>query len=223
MIPVIAIDGPAASGKSSTGLAVARELGWHHLDTGSLYRGLTRVALDLPESAEAETILAAARSRVLGLHRVQDEIVVVLDGHLAEAVLRGPEIAAAVSRVAAMPAVREWATEQFQAAVRANGATVLDGRDIGTAVCPDAPLKIYLTASPEARAGRRLRPWGREGTPEEVQEEAARLAARDLADSSRAAAPLARAPGAVEVDTTRLTPAEQVERILDLARQIWLP
>lgn len=223
MIPVIAIDGPAASGKSSTGLAVARALGWNHLDTGSLYRGLTRVALDISQLGNAAEILAAAEARGLGLTHWAGEISVVLDGDFAGESIRSPEVAAAVSEVSALPAVRAWATNEFRAAIRSNGATVLDGRDIGTAVFPDAPLKIFLTATPEARAGRRLRQWGRETSEADVAAEAARLAARDHADSTRAVAPLFRAPEAVVVDTTRLTPKEQVDRILELARRIWLP
>lgn len=223
MIPVIAIDGPAASGKSSTGLRVAEELAWNHLDTGSLYRGLTLVALELGLPDDAAEVLAGAAARGLGLARQGREIVVILDGTPAEALLRGPDIAAAVSRVSAMPQLRDWATAQFREAVRCNGATVLDGRDIGTAVFPDAPLKVFLTATPEVRAGRRLAQWGREASPEEVAREAERLAARDQADSTRAVAPLRRHPDAVEIDTTLLTPSEQVDRILELARRIWLP
>lgn len=223
MIPVIAIDGPAASGKSSTGLAVAQALGWSHLDSGSLYRGVTRVALDAADVDDPAVILDAAEARGLGLERRGDEIVVVLDGRLAEASLRQPEVAAAVSRVSALPPVRAWANSRFRDAVRSAGATVMDGRDIGTHVFPDAPLKIFLTASPEARSVRRLRQAGREASQAEVAAEAARLAARDQADSTRSVAPLTRAADAVEIDTTLLTPAEQVGRILDLARAVWLP
>lgn len=222
-LKVIAIDGPAASGKSSTGGAVARALGWSHLDTGSLYRGLTRVALDAGNLADADIILAAAETRRLGLRQQGREVVVHLDGAPAEPRLRGPDVAGSVSQVAALAPVRDWANARFRAVVEAGGATVLDGRDIGTAVFPDAPLKIFLTAAPEVRAGRRLLQGGAPATPEEVARESARLAARDAADSARAVAPLRRAADAVELDTTRLTLAEQVGRIVALARQIWLP
>ncbi|MDZ4674418.1 MAG: (d)CMP kinase [Gemmatimonadota bacterium] len=222
-LKVIAIDGPAASGKSSTGGAVAQALGWCHLDTGSLYRGLARVALDIGDLATPAAILASAESRHLQLSRQGRELIVLLDGAPAEPKLRGADVAGAVSQVAALPEIREWANTRFRAIVETGGATVLDGRDIGTAVFPDAPLKIFLTAAPEVRAGRRLLQGGAPATPGEVAREAARLAARDAADSARTVAPLRRAPDAVELDTTRLTLPEQVEQILTLARRIWLP
>ncbi|MCL4867165.1 MAG: (d)CMP kinase, partial [Gemmatimonadales bacterium] len=212
-----------APGLSSTGAEVARALGWCHLDTGSLYRGLTRVALDAGAMDDPPAILAAASARHLHLRLDGREIVVLLDGRPAESRLRGPEIAAAVSRVAAWPEVRDWANRQFRSVVEAGGATVLDGRDIGTAVFPDAPLKIFLTASPEVRAGRRLRQAGHQASPEELAREALRLSARDTADATRAVAPLRRAPDAIEVDTSQLTLAGQVEQIVGLARRIWLP
>jgi len=222
MLPVIAIDGPAASGKSSTGARVARRLGWVHLDSGALYRGLTRVALDLGTLADARAILAAATRRGLGLARRGEEVVTVLDGRETEALIRTPEVTAAVSEVSALPALREWATERFRDAARGGTALVLDGRDIGTAVFPDAPLKVYLTATAEARARRRLRQAGRPEDPDAVSREAAALAARDRADSARPVAPLVRAPDAIEVDTTGLTLAEQVDRIVALAHRAGL-
>ena len=218
MLPVIAIDGPAASGKSSTGALVARELGWVHLDTGALYRGLTRVALDLGTLADAGAILAAATRRHLGLARQGDEVITVLDGAAAEARIRTSQVTAAVSEVSALPELRQWATERFRETARGGTALVLDGRDIGTAVFPDAPLKIFLTATPEARARRRLRQAGLPDDDGAVTREAAALAARDRADSLRPVAPLVRAPDAIEVDTTRLSLAGQVDRIVGLAR-----
>lgn len=220
---VLAIDGPAASGKSSTGIGVARALGWTHLDTGALYRGLTLVALESGTLDDADAILATAKGRGLSLKLVGSEVVVYLDGRPAEGRIRTPEVSGAVSRVSAMPQIRAWATEQFRAAVRGVGPTVLDGRDIGTVVFPEAPLKIYLTAEPAARALRRLRQRGEEPTPGEVNTEARRLAARDTADAAREEAPLRPAADAVTVDTTGLTLSEQVARIVALARQRWLP
>ncbi len=222
MLPVIAIDGPAASGKSSTGALVARELGWVHLDTGALYRGLTRVALDLGTLADAGAILAAATRRHLGLARQGDEVITVLDGAAAEARIRTSQVTAAVSEVSALPELRQWATERFRETARGGTALVLDGRDIGTAVFPDAPLKIFLTATPEARARRRLRQAGLPDDDGAVTREAAALAARDRADSLRPVAPLVRAPDAIEVDTTRLSLAGQVDRIVGLARRAGL-
>jgi cytidylate kinase len=221
-LPVIAIDGPSASGKSSTGSAVARELGWVHLDTGALYRGLTRVALDGGNLSDTRSILAEAEARGLALSRVGEEVVVLLDGVAAEPVIRTPEVTAAVSEVSALPGVRDWANTRFRAAAEGGVRLVLDGRDIGTAVFPDAPLKVYLTATPSVRARRRLEQLAAEPSPQALAETTARLTARDLADSTRTVAPLRRAPGAVELDTTAMGFAEQVERIVALARQIWL-
>jgi cytidylate kinase len=150
-------------------------------------------------------------------------VLVVLDGALADERLRGPDVAQAVSRVAALPELRQWAHTRFREAVDRSQSMVVDGRDIGTAVYPEAPLKIFLTATPEARASRRLLQGGATRTAAQIAEEAARLAARDHADSTRAVAPLRRAPDAVVVDTTTLTLAEQIEQILTLARRIWLP
>lgn len=221
-IPVIAIDGPSASGKSSTGSAVARELGWVHLDTGALYRGLTRVALDGGNLSDTRSILTGAEARGLGLSRVGKEVVVMLDGVAAEPMIRTPEVTGAVSEVSALPGVRDWANTRFRAAAEGGVHLVLDGRDIGTAVFPDAPLKIYLTASPSVRARRRLEQLAAEPNPQALAETTARLTARDLADSTRTVAPLRRAPDAVELDTTALGFEEQVARIVALARQIWL-
>lgn len=219
---VIAIDGPSASGKSSTGAAVARALGWVHLDTGALYRGLTRVALDLGELSDARAIRASAEARGLGLLRQGDEVVVMLDNTPAEPVIRSPDVTAAVSEVSALPSLREWANGRFREAAASGVPMVLDGRDIGTAVFPDAPLKVYLTATPTERARRRLRQQGGDPARDALASETARLTARDLADSTRPVAPLRRAPDAVEVDTTALGFQEQVDRIVALARQIWL-
>jgi len=223
MLPVIAIDGPAASGKSSTGSLVARELGWTHLDTGALYRGVTRVALDIGNLGDPAAILAAAERRGLGLARIGDEVVTVLDGEPVDAAIRTPEVTGAVSEVSALPAVRDWANRQFRDTAREGARLVLDGRDIGTAVFPDAPLKIYLAATPRARALRRLRQLGLADDPEALEHETVRLTERDRADSTRAVAPLTRAADALLVDTTDLTLAQQVARIVGLARTIWLP
>lgn len=219
---VIAIDGPSASGKSSTGQAVARTLGWIHLDTGALYRGLARVALDCEDLGDSRVILAQAEARGLGLRREGDEVIVILDGIPAEPVIRTAEVTAAVSEVSALPVLREWANTRFREAAAGGVPLVLDGRDIGTAVFPDAPLKIYLTATPTERARRRLRQADRATAPDALVAETARLTARDLADSTRPVAPLRRAPDAVEVDTTTLAFQDQVDRIVALARAIWL-
>ncbi|HEU5357480.1 MAG TPA: (d)CMP kinase, partial [Gemmatimonadales bacterium] len=159
---VIAIDGPSASGKSSTAQAVARALGLPHLDSGALYRGLALVALELGIAGKvpaaevpAEAILAEAERRKLELHPAAGVIGVWLDGVDAEARIRTPEVTGAVSPVSARPAIREWVNARLRRAAAEAGGVVVDGRDIGTVVFPDARLKVFLTATPEARARRR--------------------------------------------------------------------
>ena len=215
---VIAIDGPAASGKSSTAAAVARRIGAHHLDSGALYRGLTRVALDLGRR-HAAAIATEALRRNLDLRHDGREIVPFLDGRPAESVIRSAEVTAAVSEVAAMPALRAWVDDRLRAAASDEWVLVLDGRDIGTVVFPEAVLKIFLTATPEARARRRLAQRGETVADGLVAAEAARLAARDALDAGRDVAPLRQAPDAILVDTTDLGFDDQVARIVALARK----
>lgn len=218
---VIAIDGPAASGKSSTGMAVARALGFVHVDSGALYRAVTRVALDVGTdwtALPAAFLLGEAEVRGLEFRPDDGSLVPFLDGEPAERVIRSEDVTAAVSAVSAVPDVRAWVNERLVAAAASGTPLVMDGRDIGTAVFPDAPVKVFLTATPEARARRRLAQVGGTPDPAAVAAEAARLAARDAADSRRAVAPLRQAEDAVVVDTTDLGFEEQVARIVALAR-----
>lgn len=215
MTAVIAIDGPSGSGKSSTAAAVARAIGAIHLDSGALYRSLTAVAADL-ERRSPDAILEAAQRRSLELRQVAGGLVPFLDGKDAEPLIRTPEVTALVSEVSAMPALREWVNHRLRAAVSGTRPVVLDGRDIGTAVFPDAPVKVFLTATPEARAQRRLLQRGEAPDPVRVATEAARLAERDRLDSSRPVAPLRQAADAVLVDTTTLDFEEQVGEIVRL-------
>ena len=229
---VIAIDGPAASGKSSTAHEVARRLGFLHVDSGALYRALTLVALDLGEGATAERILKAAVLRDLRMRVEEDttrppahppnrpaqRLWVLLEGSDAEPRIRSPEVTALVSPVSAMPAIRDWVNARLRELASQDKPLVLDGRDIGTAVFPDAAIKVFLDASPEVRARRRLEQNGQPADPAAVAAEASRIAARDHADSTRPIAPLKAADDAVHVDSGALTFEEQVGRIVDLVR-----
>jgi len=206
---VIAIDGPAASGKSTTAAAVARELGALHLDSGALYRGLTAIALELP-AREADAILGAAEARGLALRQAGEDVIPYLDGRAAEDRIRSREVTRHVSEVSALPAIREWVNARLREAVSQQALIVMDGRDIGTAVFPDAPVKVFLTATPEARARRRLLQRGERPSPAQIASEAAALAERDRKDASRPVAPLRQAPDAVVLDTTSLSFEEQV-------------
>jgi cytidylate kinase len=144
-----------------------------------------------------------------------------LEGEPAEEALRSVEVTAQVSAVAAIPVVREWVNTRLRAMVRAGQDVVVDGRDIGTVVFPDADLKIFLTASPQARAGRRISQRGIAAHPDHLDVETAALAARDHADSTREVAPLRPADDAVHLDTTMMDFPEQVRFIVDWARPIF--
>jgi len=231
---VIAIDGPSASGKSTTARAVAEALGFAHLDSGSLYRGVTLVAIREAARRERagedpltvvgpEAILRAAEDRGLMLQPDGAGFAAYLEGEPVDQIIRGADVTARVSAVSAVPVIREWINSRLRAMVRAGRDVVVDGRDIGTVVFPDAELKIFLTATPEARAGRRINQRGNPVDPTGVEAEAAALAARDQADSTRAVAPLKAAPDAVPLDTTAMAFPEQVRFIVELARPIFGP
>jgi cytidylate kinase len=228
---VVAIDGPSASGKSTTARAVAEALGFAHLDSGALYRGVTLVALresarrgraheDPLEVLNPETVLRAAEDRGLMLQPDGAGFAAYLEGEPVDTEIRGSRVTGCVSAVSAVPVIREWINSRLRAMVRAGRDVVVDGRDIGTVVFPDADLKIFHTASPAARAGRRINQRGAPVDPTMLEVEAAALAARDHADSTRQTAPLRPADDAVLVDTTTLAFAEQVARIVALARPI---
>jgi len=225
---VIAIDGPAASGKSSTAAAVARGLGWAHLDSGALYRALTLGALDNLRARGAGSGPSWSAQQIVGLAEDLPVRLVLVDEvfrpevagvDVAEAI-RSERVTLRVSEVAALPEVRRWVNVQQREAVLAHPrGVVVDGRDIGTVVFPDAPLKVFLTASPEERARRRLAQRGRRIEPAELRREAEALAARDHADATRPVAPMKPAADAVRLDTTALSLDEQVSRVVALARE----
>ncbi len=212
---LIAIDGPAASGKSSTAAAVAEALGMVHIDSGALYRTLTWLATEGGHT-EADPILAAADAADITLVRQGRTLAVRVAGRAVEAAIRAAPVTARVSAVAAMPAVRDWVNRRLREAAAQTGGGVMDGRDIGTVVFPDAPLKVFLTATPVARADRRLRQrrGGADPAPPELVREAGELAERDRLDASREVAPLRQAPEALYLDTTGMSFADQVATIV---------
>jgi len=237
---VIAIDGPAASGKSSTAALVARRLGWAHLDSGALYRAITLAVLDnlgeqgagspkgVPDGPgerwSAERIIALAEDLPVRLVLVDDVFRPEVAGVDVAQAIRSERVTQRVSEIAAIPEVRHWVNVQQREAVQGHPrGVVVDGRDIGTVVFPDAPLKVFLTASPEERARRRLAERGGTGSrggggDAELRREADVLEARDRADSTRAVAPLRAAADAVVLDTTRLSLEQQVQAVVALAR-----
>jgi cytidylate kinase len=205
---VIAIDGPAGSGKSTVAKAVARRLGLRYLDTGAMYRAVTFAAMRAGvDPAEEEPVGRIARDVELSIG--DDEVVV--NGVDATIEIRGPEVTRAVSIVAANPAVREQMRNRQRAWARDQGGGVLEGRDIGTVVFPDAELKVYLDARPDVRAARR----SKEVTDLDYETVAADLARRDALDQGRSADPLSTATDAVVVDTSDLDVDEIVDAILE--------
>lgn len=216
---IIAIDGPAGSGKSSTAKAVAREMGYRHLDSGAFYRAITLAALDARIDPERWSELSEAELGRLGVEGVPTErgYSMRIRGRDVDQAIRDPEVNAHVSRMAAVPAVREWLMGALRAAA-GRGGLVADGRDIGTVVFPDAELKLFLVCDVRERARRRLLEQGSDiADAERIREEAARLAGRDEQDSGRAVAPLLRARDAVLLDTTALAFDAQVRAIVRLA------
>lgn len=216
---VIAIDGPAASGKSSTAAAVARTLGWAHLDSGALYRALTLAALDhLGQGWGTQQLIGLAEQLPVRLVLVDRTFRPEVAGVDVAEAIRSERVTARVSEVAALPEVRRWVNVRQRDAAAHSDGVVVDGRDIGSVVFPDAPLKIFLTASPTERARRRLAQRGGRVNPEELEREAQTLAARDHADSTRSVAPLRPATDAVMLDTTQLSLDEQVARVVAMAQ-----
>ncbi len=220
----MAIDGPAGSGKSTTARAVAQALGFAHLDSGAVYRAVTLVALQRGGARDAwrpDALVALARERPVALERRGEPPVfeVTVGGRAAGDALRSEAVTREVSAVSAMPPVRDFVNALLREAA-ADGGVVLDGRDIGTIVFPDAEVKVFLIAEAAERARRRLVEKGGVAPDERaVRGEAGALERRDALDSGRAVAPLARAPDAVVVDTTRLSFDEQVRAVVDLVRR----
>jgi cytidylate kinase len=209
--PVIAIDGPSGAGKGTVARTVAARLNYRHIDTGAMYRAVAWKAqsegLDLRDEA-AVAALGARAAFDLGDGRV------VIDGHDVAAVIRTPEMDTAAATVARHPSVRATLVRR-QREMGGGGAIVMEGRDIGTVVFPDADVKIYLDASPEERARRRAAdPAHGASQTRLLSEVATALAERDRSDSTRAASPLTRAPDAIVIDTTGLPVDEVVARVI---------
>ena len=211
---VVAVDGPSGSGKSTVSRAVADDLGLEVLDTGAMYRAVTQAALSRgADLTDGDALGTLARTVVI---EVTD--VVRLDGVDVSEAIRGPEVTGAVSVVSAHPQVREVLVARQREWAEARGGGVVEGRDIGTVVFPDAPLKIYLTADEAERARRRQRDEEAAARDTDVAAVADALARRDALDSTRAVSPLQAAADAVVVDTTAMSRDEVVAHVVALAR-----
>ena len=194
----VAIDGPAASGKGTVSKAVAAHFGFAHLDTGLLYRAVGRRVLN------GEDPVAAARALVAGDLEGED--------------LRGPAVGQEASKVAAIPEVREALVDFQRAFAARSGGAVLDGRDIGTVICPEAAVKLYVVASDEVRAGRRWKELLGRGVKVTLDEVLGDLRERDRRDSERARAPLKPAGDAILLDTTSMTIEDAVAAAVEAVR-----
>ena len=215
---VIAIDGPAASGKSSTAQWVAERLGFRHVDSGALYRAATAARLRKggdPARWTENEVLEIAR-RTVGLVPTTKGFAPQIEGAIADDEIRGSEVTRNVSLVARMERVRDWVNQQVRDAGRSH-SVVVDGRDIGTTVFPNAEVKIFLVADPWERARRRLvQRLQRSPTEQEIAEETDQLVHRDAKDARQSG----QAPDAILLDTTYLTQEEQVDRIVALAKAV---
>ena len=214
----VTLDGPSGTGKSSVARDVARRLGATYLDTGAMYRAATVAVLDAGVSLDDKVAVAraVAEARIEVGTNARREVVKV-DGVDVRDRIRGAEVTRAVSPVSAVPAVRRRLVAQQRALVAEADAVVVEGRDIGTVVLPDATVKIYLTASPEVRAQRRAGQLG-VTDPDKIAALARDMRRRDEHDSRRADSPLRPADDAIVVDSTDLDRAGVVERIVELAR-----
>lgn len=213
---VIAVDGPAASGKSSTARSVARRLGFVHVNSGLLYRAITWWALDRGIAEDERSIEAAVSGLDVDLVPAHDGFDVSVAGTRPGPGLESSEVTARVSAVSTLPAVREVVLERLRRAGRRH-EIVCEGRDIGTAVFPDAELKVFLVADIGERARRRLRQRAVPFTEDDIEREVRRIEARDRLDRSRPLSPLLQASDAVEIDTTSMSPDRVVDAILELA------
>lgn len=206
--PVIAIDGPAGAGKSTVARALAARLGYRVVDTGAMYRA---VAWSVARAGLPPEETAGLRQHLARIQIVADGDRLRVDGHDVTSGLRSPEISELTSRLTALPAVREKITP-LQRALAVAGGVILEGRDIGTVVCPDAEVKFYLDAALDTRARRRYADLKARGESISFERVRADITARDVYDQGRALAPLRKAADAIEVDTTELT----VDQVVDL-------
>jgi cytidylate kinase len=214
--PVIAIDGPSASGKGTVARLVARALGFHYLDSGALYRLVGLAATDAGADLENESDISNIALK-LNIKFIDDSI--AMNGRDVTDAIRSEAMSNAASKVAALPGVRQALLKRQQALRRAPGL-VADGRDMGSVVFPDAPLKIFLTASAEERARRRYKQLMTKGMGASMNTLLQDISGRDARDSARAAAPLQKCADAIQIDTTGLTVEAVVEQVLTRYKQV---
>lgn len=216
---IIAIDGPSGAGKSTLSKALATELGYTNIDTGAMYRSVallaTRNQIPLDDS---DALRSLCRNLSLEFQRVGGEERVIANGEDVSSAIRAPEVSLLTSKVAACPAVRDELV-RMQQAMGKDGGVVLEGRDIGTVVFPQAEIKFYLSATAEERGRRRYDELRAKGVDVDLKQTIAEVEARDAADSSREHAPLCRAEDAIDIDSTGLNIDQVKQLMLKIVRQ----
>lgn len=218
---VIAIDGPAGAGKSTTAKEIALRLGYRYIDTGAMYRAVTVLALEAGVAMDSESELTQlAEDAVINFAPLQlERNIVYLNGRDVTDAIRSAEVNDNVSLVAKVPGVRE-SLVQKQRLMAKDGGVVMDGRDIGTVVLPEADIKIFLTASLETRTQRRLDELHDKGETIAYEKIRENLNTRDAIDSGREVAPLRKADDALGIDTTGMTIEEVVQKIIQLVKEV---
>jgi cytidylate kinase len=217
---IIAIDGPAGSGKSTTARLVAQKLGYTYIDTGAMYRALTLKVIESNiDPNDEDSIVKLAENTRIDLIYENGNLKVILDNRDVSDKIRTPEVTSLVSVVSAHPKVRDIMVKK-QRELGKDGGVVIDGRDIGTVVFPNADLKIFMTADVKERAKRRQKELKTQGFEIEIEKLIKEIEERDEFDSNREISPLKKADDAIEIDTTNLTIEEQVELVLKKAYEL---
>ncbi len=216
---IIAIDGPAGSGKSTSAKLIAQKLGYLYIDTGAMYRAVTYLAIKNNVLNNKSRIVELARKSKIELSYYDSELVVLLNDQDITQEIRLPEVNAHVSDISKINTVRELLVEK-QRHMGVDGKVVMEGRDIGTVVFPNADVKIFLTASLDTRADRRAKEYIEKGSEVVVEEIKNNISNRDRIDSSRSNSPLIKAEDAIEIDSTNVTIDEQVNSILEVIKKV---
>lgn len=218
---IISIDGPAASGKSTVAKEVAKRLGYKYIDTGAMYRAVTWKALkEKVDITNEDALVALARSSQINISDLKNNhFSITIDGDDVTEAIRSPKVSAAVSTVSKVPGVRAALVKKQRSFADLYPNIVMDGRDIGTVVFPDADVKIFLKASAAERAKRRYRELKEKGHKVDLAAVERDIVTRDKIDSTRATAPLMKAPDATVIDTTNMTIGQVVQKIIDAIKE----
>jgi CMP/dCMP kinase len=216
---IVAIDGPAGSGKSTSAKLVAQKLGYLYIDTGAMYRTITFLAIKNNVLKNTNAIIDIAQNSSIDLKFINGITHVSVDGNDITDQIRLPEINLNVSDISTIEEVRKILVEKQRKLARENRGVVMEGRDIGTVVFPDANVKIFLVASIKERTRRRAKEYEEKGVTITLEEVKANLEQRDKIDSTREVSPLTKAPDAIEVDTSNVTIQQQVDIILEHVKQ----